>query len=909
MSSLTTEQPDAVACLNKANCELCPLGTKLRKLGVFNPVPGELNGAPTVILAPSPGKQEVLKTRPFVGATGADLLQMVKKEGRKTRHDLNWTYVVACRYPNDDPKSFHAVLKKRNRARLRKGEAAIPTPETCCTPRLDAELAQVDNVIALGASTIKATGTRTSNPALGTDIIERGPSLQSFRGAPTRTADGKLLIATRLDWQRNPMWKPIVRKDLARAFRYFDGRLDWVEPDMVTVPTPEELEAFIEEHVGKVMVYDVETRASKFTDDNKPVFDASRDVLRCIGFGNADKAMVVPFESVEPGERHLKWSKWYTKEQWVKILKILRRFFVRPDIVKGGWNNGYYDRMVIEARLGVTCLLYLDGMVLQKLGMSEYFQGLGAAASFYLDAPAWKSEHTAVTARTNAELFFYCARDICITSRLLPIVRDKARDQGQLHLYKRRTRVQRVAVSMHKLGLEVDEFRRGLHKVRLEKAKRLHTGMMRQMSGKPEMNPNSVQAQQALLYTTWNCPIGEYTDTGEASTKDSALLMLLGDPTVPAATKAYVDELRAYRKASTALSYFIDKWHPSSPWVWDGFMYPDWNATGTVGWRLSSSGPNFQNIIYYLRDCFYAGDGYTFIGIDYDQLELRYLAALAGAKLYLNAFKDDEIDTHNLTGQLVFGQEYWNRQGAPTDPRKKGKGKFKDMRDLIKTFTYGALYGASLKTIHGIIIQSPAHRHRSLAEIRFIHMRWLKAVPEIKRWWDNQIEKYRDCGFIQETVWDLKRHFANGEEYNTVINTEVQFGGAAIVHMGMFKALRSLTRAGLIGADPTTGLVIQGHDALYFRVRNEDAAAATAILDRDMVVTVPQLDVTFTAEAESSPWLDLPGPLETSIRFEERRLQKELPRQQDDESMALWFGRMAKAGCNIADLVLPVKEA
>ena len=81
-------------------CRACPL-YKFRR----NPVPGEgsLN-ATVMLIGEAPGRREDETGRPFVGAAGKYLDELLSKAGLK-REDVFITNVVKCRPPNNrDPK-------------------------------------------------------------------------------------------------------------------------------------------------------------------------------------------------------------------------------------------------------------------------------------------------------------------------------------------------------------------------------------------------------------------------------------------------------------------------------------------------------------------------------------------------------------------------------------------------------------------------------------------------------------------------------------------------------------------------------------------------------------------------------------------------------------------------------------
>jgi DNA polymerase-1 len=870
--------PDAKACLALARCSECPLGATLARQGTWSPVEAELHaGTTTVIVGPAPEKQDVVENAPFLGPDGATVMEMLR-EVKVRRKDVSWTHAVACRYPNDDVKSFNAQLEGRIRRIRAKNDRALrewtqaaekarrqgvvlprpeltpipPTPAVACRPRLEAELARFENVLSLGTTTIGALGV-TLETADGRKQVIAEPKLGSFRGAPARTANGQKLLATRLDMKSNPMWRPVVLADLQRAFRYFSGQSEWREPRMITKPTPTSLRALLARFRarGKPVVYDVETTNYAVNDKGTRIFDALFDPLRCLAFGNQGVAVVVPFLSVDGATR------FYPPAVEAEIRQILAdEFFADTTIPKVGHNAGYYDRLVVEEHFGVTPAPLYDTMLVHKLADAEYPHGLGFLGSIWTDAPAWKSEHTATEATTDLELWTYNGRDIAVTDRVLVPAVARAKAQGQAQLYGTYARLQDVCVNVHRIGVHCDEPRRQWHQARLEDAMAQHQAELRGLG--VEINPRSHVAVRALLFEKWGLPALELTDSGEASTNDRHLRALYGNPLCKEDQKEVIHHVRKYRQAATLLSNFIWKWAPNAGFVQpNGWLHPDFNASGTVGWRWASSNPNFQNVPYELRDCFDAGEGYEFVYADYDQIELRLVAALAEATYYLDAFTTGSIDAHNLTGKLVFGDAYWRIPGAPADPRLKGEGAFKVRRDLVKRIVYASLYKAAAPTVHSVVSDAEDDAGRpidvELAEVRAIHRRWLRAAPEFAQWWANVIAERQRQGYLAEPIWGLRRFFANytRKSENEVINWKAQAGGGAIVHTGMFRALKELP----FDHRTREGLCLQVHDSLVFRVRKERSDEALAVL-RDRL-PVHALGMNFTIEADRSSRLAL----------------------------------------------------
>ncbi|MEK7826020.1 MAG: DNA polymerase, partial [Nitrospirota bacterium] len=118
-------------------------------------------------------------------------------------------------------------------------------------------------------------------------------------------------------------------------------------------------------------------------------------------------------------------------------------------------------------------------------------------------------------------------------------------------------------------------------------------------------------------------------------------------------------EILNYRQYTKLKSTFVDPLirmiHPGT-----GRIHTSLNQTATATGRLSSSEPNLQNIpargemAKRIRRAFVADEGYSLLGADYSQIELRVLAHLSGDERLTDAFMNDK-DIHLLTAVEIFG--------------------------------------------------------------------------------------------------------------------------------------------------------------------------------------------------------------------------------------------------------------
>jgi len=817
---------------DKANCASCPLRKYWQAEGRWERVDFLHNDSPVLILGDAPSKQASAMGRAWADTHGVEMKDALES-ARVKAHNVDYGYVVGCRWPKDDPRMFLQVLKKRNRRLASKGRTLEMSPIEACRGHVAEEMAKYKTVITCG-------------PMAAKSVLPGNPSLEAVRGGPT-VVDGRKVLPTyhpsQVALQRH--LRPVLHSDIQKAIRHHRDRLQWPEPIVHYNPTPDVVKDFFHRAVKKdwLLSYDVETDG----------IDSLNAGLRCIGIGTENEVLMLGFLSIDGV------SRFYSPSDEEEIKRLLREVFDEQSKVRiCGHNAGYFDRLVVEQHLGVTPAPLVDTLLLHKLAASEYRHSLGFVGSVLTDVPAWKADHAGVTAKTDKELHEYCATDVAVTARVVQPLLEMVYERKQTHLIDKDLRMQSLCAGMRRMGIRIHEPTRLLHEeAQTEAAVKWRTKLQRIQ---PDINPNSTAQLRRLLFDKWALPPHEYTLSGEPSTSVASLRSLSVNPLADEEQREFLQALRFYRRAEKLLSTYIRKFAPNAGVVKDGYVYPDYNSHGTVTGRLSSSNPNFQNIPFNLRDMFIPPDGCVFVGADYDQLELRFAAALANAEHYLDAFEKKEIDPHNLTADLMFGDVFWNAEGAPDTKMGKGKGQFKQLRNLAKTICFASLYGASAPKVHEIIGRAEddagnmLYAHYDLRQIRVLHRRWKSKAPEFEQWWKNTVDQYKMDGYIEEVVWMRRRYFAE-EDYNAILNFGVQAGGFAVVAMSMLELVEKHIP---FDFDNKIGLVNQLHDAVLLSVPEERAEEVKQIVDETLTRKVDGLDVTFSAEAEiGMTWKDV----------------------------------------------------
>lgn len=870
---------------SKARCDKCPLQKYHAENTSCKPIPIEINkeGNPLIILT-APTKRSMELGRPAMGEDGEEIITTIRAAGY-TRASYDYTHVVACRYPSGDKVKFDAEQRSRNRkakgahakrvaALRRAGDDAEAdaldregaphewNPVDCCAPRLQAEISHYRNVLPLGsdASAVVLPG----RPKIL--AIRGGPAFSTFEVVDEEgvVTEIPLKVLPSVDYQfiqKNPHYREVAVLDFKKAQRHFTDTLDWPNLNVIRHP-----DAAIVEHwlakwkaEGKPIAVDTETTFE----------DPLRCKVRCIGFGVSPNIIIVGFHSKEASE-----SSYYDfyagrAAELDSILDCIRRYALDNSVRWVGHNFRVFDRMAWETNFNFSPLNVIDTILLSHLANNELPRRLGFRGSIYCDVPAWKAEHAAAAAETDEEEHGYCATDVAVTDVIGPPLLRDVKNFDQLHLYSKGKRLQDLAVGMHKLGLQIDNRRLYWHYINQSKKRSESLAVLKSIAGE-DHNPNSTYQVREFLFDIEDCYIFVYTIGGDPSTNETALRQMLFSPLTSAIAKKYIRALMQYRKANKVIGTYIK---PLSihgyqvhydPTTGLGWIFPNYNATGTKTSRFSSDGPNVQNIPEFLTDIFVAGPGYKFIYYDFDQLELRMVVALAQAELYIKAMKGEPVfgrlfEPHNLTGFLIFGEAYAKLEGAPLDMRKKGKkgSQFYKTRTLIKTMYYLFQFAGGAEKMMASLMEAEdddgnplyeyAFTDEGIRKVRVLLDKLKGALPAIVQYWRTCQRFHRTNGFIEEPIWKRRRRVPN-KKLNEIVNFPAQAGGFAVVCDGMFAMVDGPLPFDHVNS---TGMVMQTHDSVVGRIRDlGEEANEVKRLAIEESLSGEYLGMPFTGEAK-----------------------------------------------------------
>lgn len=826
--------------MEHADCDNCPLSH-----GTECPVEAETHEADRILfIGEFPGTHEGFEGRPFVGPGGIEL-QRALNALDVARPECHLTYAVACRPPKNDLDAVAIQVGRTNRRRAKKAReektsySELKRPPQACEGRLWKEIQEsgITDIICMGK--VPARVLRGGNISImairgGCEEIT-APWGATLKVAYTLSPEMVMLL---------PVYRDVFRSDIQKGLKFFSGELDWTTPRIVRSADPAQIRAFLQmlQKKGNPIAYDLETDGINPMTAN----------VRCVGIGDVDDVLIVEIRSVHGHPL-------VGGEELEEIREALREFFLNPGPPLLGHNAGQYDRLCIEAWLGITPKLTCDSIILHLLADNELPHNLGFVGSYYTDNPeAWKASHTAVEAKTDEELHLYCGADVAVTARIAkPLMRDVVA-RKQAHLLKREHTLQHLGTVMQSNGIAVDKERALQHLVVMEQEAEVQLKICRGIAA-PDFNPQSTRQMADLLFKKWGLAPHHYSEkTGDPSTDDETLRTMIVHYGLPEEKVEFLRAVRSYRKLTKLAGTFV---RPLIVGEVDR-IHPSYNRLPVTG-RYSSSNPNAQNIPKSLRDIYVAREGCVLVGADMDQLELRYIAEEANAKHSLKVINSG-LDPHNETMEVIYGPGIWELEGAPEERKLKGKGTFKSTRDITKNTRYAWQYAAAVKRIHEQIASveddkgNLLYAHLTVEDVRQVVEGLKRADPEIPRWWGKMENLFRRQGFVPDTIWGRRRYFRNGDKINEIVNFPVQAGAVAIVNEGMIELIygeqewfSTVAIKDPGGTIPKEWLISHGHDALYLEVPEDEAERVGEILERAMSrrrKINPKVD--YTAEAD-----------------------------------------------------------
>jgi DNA polymerase-1 len=326
------------------------------------------------------------------------------------------------------------------------------------------------------------------------------------------------------------------------------------------------------------------------------------------------------------------------------------------------------------------------------------------------------------------------------------------------------------------------------------------------------------------------------TKTGQYATGEDVLLKHEKDHPI-------ISLILDYRQMRKLKSTYVDPLPTLCDPV-DGRIHTNYMQTVTATGRLSSNGPNLQNIPIRsergkeIRKSFIPrSKDFVLLAADYSQIELRIIAALSEDKNMIKAFQKGQ-DIHAATASKVFH--------VALDEVTR------DQRSAAKAVNFGIIYGQGafgLAQNLGI----------SRTEAKGIIDGYFEQYSSIKTYMDNAVIEARDKGYV-ETIMKRRRYLSDINSANAVvrgfaernaINAPIQGSAADVIKLAMIAVRKELDKK-----DYKSRMILQVHDELVFDVHKDEVDEIKGLVKKAMENAV-KLEVPMEVEMETGAnWLD-----------------------------------------------------
>lgn len=667
------------------------------------PIPADV-----MIVGEAPGETEVRQMRPFCGASGALLDELLL--GAKLPRSLCFlTNVCRIRPPNNKIEAFiHTKKTKIPPTFLPLNGWWVDPAVQSGVEKLHAEIAVVKPkvIIALGNTALWALTNKTG--------------IGSWRGSFLEHQSGAIIVPTYHPAAilRVFSWRATAQHDFNKAAAVLTKGRDVRQYSFTTRPTYDQTLSYLQslssraERESYWLSVDIETRAHSH--------------IACVGFSTSPtEAFCIPLMCVEKPDGYFS-----PEEEYTLTLEI-KRILTHPNVKVVG-QNFLYDAQYFFFSYGFIPNLKWDTMGAQHTLFPGTPKDLGYLSSVWCnDHTYWKDEGKEWDVKTGEDqLWEYNCKDAARTFEIMEAQR-AAIERANLQSVNtfQIEKLWRMCLEMMIRGVRYDTSRRTLLESQLAASLVETHQRIEYILGHP-FNPRSGNQMQTLFYVDFAEPIIRHPKTKTPTLDDNALQTIARRNPI---LTPLINLISDYRSLNVFKSTFID----ASP-GFDLRMRCSINPYGPYTFRFATSkdafgsGMNLQNLptegskslnkaakrgsaslFPDVRKSFIPDPGKYFWNADLDRADLQVVVWEAD-DAELKQMLREGVDLHKENAKVLFNLTSVSQVT-------------KAQREFAKSFVHGTNYGGSARTM-AIATGSTIHQ----AE-RAQHL-WFSAHPGIKEW-------------------------------------------------------------------------------------------------------------------------------------------------------------------------------
>ena len=498
-------------------------------------------------------------------------------------------------------------------------------------------------------------------------------------------------------------------------------------------------------------------------------------------------------------------------------LSIMKEFLENKDIRKVG-QNIKYDALILYRHGVKVSNIFLDTMIaahiLNPAAKSYKLDALSIEFLNYNMVPIedligkGKDQITMDLVPLD-KISYYAAEDADIVFQLAEIFAPKLEENGQLNFFADiEMPLIDVLMKMENEGVYVDEDL--LNEMSLNIGERLDL-LVKEIYNiaEEEFNINSTQQLAKILFDDL-----KLTQIKKRSTAENVLKELVNEHELP-------ELILSYRKLNKLKNTYIDAL-PASINKNTKRIHSTFNQTIAATGRLSSTGPNFQNIPIRtvdgreIRKSFIAQQkNWGIFSADYSQIELRIMAHLSEDKELCKAFKDN-LDIHDRTASLIYN--------VPLDDVQP------EMRRTAKVINFGIMYGAGPFRIS----QELGISRKAAQEII---KQYFIQYSGIQNYIDDTLSKARSDNYVETIlgrrryVWDVNSENALKKQAaeRVAINMPIQGSAAELIKIAMIDIQKNIENDKL-----NSKMILQIHDELLFEYPLDEEEHLISMVKKSM---------------------------------------------------------------------------
>ncbi|MFM8596690.1 MAG: DNA polymerase I [Flavobacteriales bacterium] len=509
-------------------------------------------------------------------------------------------------------------------------------------------------------------------------------------------------------------------------------------------------------------------------------------------------------------------------------------------------HNMKYDLKVLQ-RYGIRLEGPLfDTMIAQYLINPESKQGMDFLATYYLNYQPISIEALIGKKGKNQgnmadlqpeEISDYACEDADITFQLKQLLEPEIQKPHLHHLfYEMEMPLVTVLKDIEHEGIAIDTAALSSFSKELDERLIELDEQIKDLAGEAFNIDSPKQLGEILFEKLKISSKAKKTKTGQYATSEDVLQKHEHD-------HAIIPLILEYRQLRKLKSTYVDPL-PTLCDRLDGRIHTNFMQTVTATGRLSSNNPNLQNIPVRtakgreIRRAFVARSAdFQLMAVDYSQIELRIIAALAEDQNMIEAFKNGH-DIHAATAAKVFHTTISEVT--------------REQRSAAKAVNFGIIYGQSAFGL-------AQNLQISRTEAKQIIDAYFEQYTSIKTYMEKVIAQAREHGYV-ETIMKRRRYLPDIHSANAVvrgfaernaINAPIQGSAADIIKMAMVAVHEAMSKANL-----KSKMILQVHDELVFDVHHQEVDQMQKLVKEAMESAV---DLTVPMEVEmklAANWLE-----------------------------------------------------